>query len=82
MYTGLHVKYPLHLSDFNETCIFLKNFRKCSNKFHENPSSGSGVVPCGRTDMSMLVVTFRNFMKAPKSKGQAAQAYSFIASLK
>ena len=48
MYTGIHVKYPLFLSDFNETrqCI-----EKHSNiKFHENTSSGSRVIPCGQTD--------------------------------
>ena len=28
MYTGLHVKYALVLSDFNETCIFLDRFSK------------------------------------------------------
>jgi len=33
-------------------------------KFHENPSSGSLVVPCGRTDMTKLVVAFRNFAKS------------------
>ena len=36
-----NVKYPLFLSDFGK--IF-------STKFHQNPSSGSQVVPCGRTD--------------------------------
>ena len=31
--------------------IIFKNFPKFSSvKFHENPSSGSPVVPCGRTD--------------------------------
>jgi hypothetical protein len=37
-------------------CYFLRNlnflrvFEKCSNtKFHENPSSGSRIVPCGKT---------------------------------
>jgi len=38
--------------------------------FHENPSSGSRVVPCGqtdaRTDMTKLIVVFRNFVKSPK----------------
>jgi len=28
MYIGLHVKYPLFLSDFKETCIFSTDFRK------------------------------------------------------
>ena len=42
-------------------------FEKSSNiKFHENSSSGSRVVPCGRTDMTKLTVAFRNFLDAPK----------------
>jgi len=28
MYIGLHVKYPLFLSDFNDTWIFSTYFRK------------------------------------------------------
>ena len=28
MYIGLHVKCPLFLSDFNETSIFVTDFRK------------------------------------------------------
>jgi len=32
-------------------------------KFNENPSSGSRVVPCGRTDMTKLIVDFLNFAK-------------------
>ena len=28
MYIGLHVKYPLFLSEINETLIFLTEFRK------------------------------------------------------
>ena len=35
-------------------------------KFHENPSSGSRVVPCGKTDMKRLTVAFRNSAKAPR----------------
>jgi len=64
-------KYPFFLLDINETCIFSTDFRKCSNiKFHENPSSGSRVVPCGRTDrrtsgaqMTKVIFAFRNFWK-------------------
>jgi len=46
-------------------------FKKYSNiKFHENPSSGSRVVACGRadgpTDMTKLVVPFRNCANAPE----------------
>ena len=35
-------------------------------KFHENPSSGSRVIPYGRTDMTKLIVAFRYFAKAHK----------------
>ena len=46
-------------------------FEKYSNiTFHENPSSGSRVVPYGRmdgqTDMMKLIVAFRNFSNAPE----------------
>jgi hypothetical protein len=71
MYIGLHVKYPLFLSDFNETCIFQQIFENYSNiKFHENPSSGSQVVPCGqtdgRTDMTKPIDALLNFANALK----------------
>jgi len=50
-------------------------FEKFSKtKFHENPSSRSPVVPCGRTvggtdgqtDMTKFIDAFRKFSKAPK----------------
>jgi len=42
-------------------------FEKFSNiKFHENPSSGSQVVPCVQTDMTKLIAAFRDFANAPK----------------
>ena len=51
MYTGLHVKYPLFLSDFKVTWIFSTNFENKSNtKFNQNPFNRSQVVPCERTD--------------------------------
>jgi hypothetical protein len=47
-------------------------FEKVANvKFHQNPSSGSRVVPCGytdgRTDMTKLIVAIRNFANVPKN---------------
>jgi hypothetical protein len=39
-------------------------------KFHENPSSGSTVVPCGQSDKKMLIVVFRKFAKADKNSGE------------
>jgi hypothetical protein len=36
-------------------------------KFYENPSNGIGIVPCGWTHMTMLLVTFRNFATAPEN---------------
>jgi len=49
-------------------------FEKCLNvEFCENPSSRSRVVPCGhtdgRTDLTKLIIAFRNFTKAPKIIG-------------
>jgi hypothetical protein len=48
-------------------------FEKISNvRFNQNPSSGSRVVSCGRTegqtDMTKLIVAFRNFANAPKNQ--------------
>jgi hypothetical protein len=46
-------------------------FEKCSNIwFHENPSTGNPAIPYkqmdGRTDMTKLIVAFRNSANAPK----------------
>ena len=54
-------------------------------KFHQNPSSGRGVVPCGRaggqrdrqTNMTKLIATFRNFVNMPKNKHYVSEATSF-----
>jgi len=48
--------------------FFQQIFEKSSNiKFHENPSSGSRVVPRGQrqTNMTRLTVALRNFANAP-----------------
>jgi hypothetical protein len=44
-----------------------QNFEKGSNfKCHQNPSSSSRAVPSGRTDVTKLILAFRNFANAPK----------------
>ena len=66
---GLHVKYPLFLSDFNRTSILYTDFRNILNIiFHENPASGSRVVPCGRTDMTRLIVPFHFMRTRPRKR--------------
>ena len=48
----VHVKYSLLLSYFNKISFSRQLFKNYSNtKFHKNPSSGSRVVSCGRTDL-------------------------------
>jgi hypothetical protein len=75
---GLHVKYPLFLSDFSESWNYLEQiFENKKNaqisKCQENPSSGNRVVPCGRTDRQTdmrklwVIVAFRNIANASKS---------------
>jgi len=74
---GLHVKYPLCLSDFNKTWIFSIDFGKNSRviKYHKNCPVGAQFFDVeGRTDiqtdrptdMMKLIVAFRNFTNAPK----------------
>jgi hypothetical protein len=42
-------------------------FEEHSNlKFHENPSSGIRIVPCGQADMTKLIVAFRIFSNASR----------------
>jgi len=51
MHLGIYVKYPLFVSILTYPEYSLQIFEKYSNiKFHENSSSGSRVVPCGRKD--------------------------------
>ena len=53
-------KVPVSLIRF-QLKEFSRDFRKIINiKFHENPSSGSRVDPCGLTVMTKLTVAFRN----------------------
>jgi len=83
MFIGLHIKFPLLWSDFNETWIFLEIFEKSTNiKFHENSSSDSRVVPCGRTDrrkdVTKLIVAFGDFANAPKKRKAGQRCYKFF----
>jgi hypothetical protein len=59
MNVGLHVKYLLFLSDFNETWIFLTDFL---TMFKYQISTRDI-----RTDTTKLIVAFRNFVNAPKN---------------
>jgi len=70
---GIHAKYPLFLSDFNESWIYSKDLKYIYiqiKNINQNPSRGTGVVPCGRADgqtnITKLRVAFRKFAKAPK----------------
>ena len=77
MYIGLHVKYPLLLSDFNWTWISLDTFS--ITEFHENPSSGSPVVPLGRTDMTSyqpLFAVFRTVWISPSRQTEASARHA------
>jgi len=80
MYIGFHVKCLLLLSYVNETWLFSTDFRKIlTQKFNNNPSSGSWVAPCGRTDeqtngrmdrqrnLMKLIIAFCNFAYTPKN---------------
>ena len=68
MYIGLHVKYSSSFLILMKLEFSRQISEKSPNiKFHENPSSGSRVVPCGQTDMTKLIVAFRNFVNAPKN---------------
>jgi hypothetical protein len=68
MYTGLHIKYPLFLSDFHETGIFVDSFFSKNNEipnFVKIRPVGAELFHADRqTDMTKLTVAFRNFAKA------------------
>ena len=53
-------------TNFNFTNRFKK--KTLNVKLHENPSSGSHVVPCGKIYMTKLIVGFRNFASAPEKE--------------
>jgi len=68
MYIGLHVKYRLLLSDFNDTWIFSTNVKKTeiSNFMKIRPVGAKLFHADGRTDMTKLITVFRNSANAPE----------------
>jgi len=71
MCLGLHAKYPLLLSDFNETWIFAAYFREKTqiSNFMKIRSVGAELFHVGgrtegQTDITKLIVAFRNFANA------------------
>ena len=74
MYTSLHVKNWLFLSDLKEISIFSINVLKIL-RYQTSWKSvqWSWVVPCGRTDrqtdMMKLIVAFHNFANVPDYEG-------------
>jgi len=73
MYVSLHTEKGVFLSDFNEICVSSTDFREiliyqisCKSKQWEQ------IVSCGgtdrRTDMTDLIVAFRNFANASQRR--------------
>ena len=70
MYICRHVKYPLLLSDFNETGIFLDRFSKnpqVPNFMKILPLGAKLLHADGQTDEPKLIVVFRNSANAPRN---------------
>ena len=70
LYIGIHVKYPLYLSYFNETWIFLTDFLKILKyqiSWKSVPWELSCMWPDRWTDMMKLIVAFCSFANAPKN---------------
>jgi len=77
MFSDLRVNMRCSCPIFMKLDFSRQFFEKYSdNKFHENPSSGSRVVPCGQAhgrtdwwkDITKLTVALRNFAKAPNNE--------------
>ena len=85
MYIVLHVKYPLFLSDFNETWIFSTDFLKILKykiswkSFNRRPNHSTRMD--GQADMTKLIIALRNFVNMPK-KSKVGPFRSMIAYVK
>ena len=88
MLIGLHVKYPLFLSDFNETRIFSTDYRKiqkipnfmkiCYVRAKLYHTSGQAD---GRTNMTKLTVASRNFTNALKITDLHQMKYGYFVNM-
>ena len=68
MYIGLHEKYLLFLSDFNEKWLFSKIFQKII-KYKISWKSSQLEPSCStQTDKTKLIAAFGNFAQAPKKR--------------
>ena len=71
MSSGLHLKYPLFLPDFDVALIFSSVFRKNAqiSNFMKILLVGAELFHVDRrTDMTKLIIAFRNFANAPKTR--------------
>ena len=83
MHIGFHVTCLLFLSGFNKTVSTIHIFGQHSDtKFSENMSHANRVVPRGQsdrhTDMTNLIVTFRNSAKASKNQCPISAAVRIV----
>ena len=83
IFIGLHVKYPLFLSYFNDPLIFLIDCRNTEVSNFIKMFSGKQVVSCGRTtdrqtdrqtDRMNFIFVFRKFAGASKNLKQEIYA--------